>query len=260
MNLIRLVLALFLSSNLISSCGHRERPQNTVDSLIESNDEIKGPAKSVKKKNQDSNFSCPQCSIWITDQSYNGINVKLYTLESADNKVEWQASEVRPLASADNQVTSDPSANPLWSLKLVTLDRSMDWSTQKKLHQLLLQRIFNEWSKDKLTSLSTGPLESIDHEKRLAKACDKSNDWREYALHYPRHKIKKSSNQIFVESIRDVKELKDLFRIFELKIQLQGVEKVFATKDAKKLGLRKRKKYNICYDAGSYWFDIKNTP
>lgn len=154
---------------------------------------------------------------------------------------------------------------------------ALSFNKQLPINRAIFKAVFNDWNKKDFTSLDTSSFELLDPSRdwnlKIALASIKSEDYIDYKKNYPNHKSGKHINEIFVDisnSIMVYEKLESLFREHNLSIILTGVEKVFGDKvenikphDETLYNLLINQGVNIkkrvLYDAGSYYFNIKQT-
>lgn len=143
--------------------------------------------------------------------------------------------------------------------KRYTLDlRSGDlceksFSQLRPTHEAVLKRMFKDFKPELVGHVSTGGLISLDGSGawnlKIAEASLKSPDWLDYAKHYPKHASKKSSNDIFLELLHQVKPhapFQEMLDQFGLQFEVYHVEKVFTQKTKSGREIR---------DVGVMWWD-----
>jgi hypothetical protein len=144
-----------------------------------------------------------------------------------------------------------------------------NFATQKSSHTKILKVIFQKHSSKHLKSVSTPGFERVQPDLSwniaVAKAAAQNTDWLDYTKRYPRHRSKKSSNQIFLEVVNRIqvyRPLSDLFYPYDIQLHLKHVEKVFAQKLVKLPFARflqgVRFKNRLMYDAGMMDYSISD--
>lgn len=144
----------------------------------------------------------------------------------------------------------------IWSLRFRKLSGQKCTVSLPQLlsdYSLVLGKIFNEYEAKKLKAVTIEMMERFDPSqeiiKRQQQACLNNPAWHDYAKRYPNHASQKSSNRLFIESIKEIPEVNNLFAPHGLKLQIIAVEKVFTSKTS-------LSPVSLCFDAGQYDFSV----
>ena len=127
-----------------------------------------------------------------------------------------------------------------------------------KFHQKVLARVLEDYSPRTITGLMTGGLSTLQPDGSwnvvVAKAAELSKEYQDYRQKYPDHKSKKSVNTIFADLVRQTEAhlpFKQMLQTQGLHFELEGVEKVFNTKN--------EKGDTVIDDAGLFWWKPANS-
>ena len=145
------------------------------------------------------------------------------------------------------------------------------FKAQEPIHEAILQRILIDHDTACFRSLSWGSFENhhdYSWQIPIALASLESELYADYKANYPDSKIK-YLNDLFVQLANQTKAyqgLSDLFEKHGLKIQLSGVEKVFAQKvddlpfaeELRAVGVKGNPR--VIYDVGMSYFSIQHVP
>lgn len=132
-------------------------------------------------------------------------------------------------------------------------DCKLPFPEAAKNHEKVLKRILKDYSPADIKFMLTGGLSTLQPDGSwnliVAKEADKSAEYQDFRKNYPNHKSKRSSNDILVDIIRHTqahKPFKDMFKKFNLKFELESVEKVFSSTNEKGQA--------VINDAGMLWW------
>ena len=125
-------------------------------------------------------------------------------------------------------------------------------------HQRILKTLFLDHPADHIKGMHTGGLASLQPNgswnKVIAEAATKSEDYLDFRKNYPKHASKKSSNDILVDLLhqeRPYAPFTNLLADFGFQVEVEGVEKVFNSKDP-------TDGKTVIDDAGSIWWSRRN--
>jgi hypothetical protein len=142
------------------------------------------------------------------------------------------------------------------SIEIILKNRSecpWTFSQADRLHEKVILRVLNDYSPSTIKTISTNGLRSLQPDGSwnliVANAAEQSADYQDYRKNYPKHKSQKSSNGILVDLIHQTQVLapfKEMLAKMNLNFELESVEKVFQSKNAKG--------ETVIDDAGSLWW------
>lgn len=186
----------------------------------------------------------PQSEVLVKVQSTNfqgGSRVmSLYTLTESSCQIAWQS-----VLERNKQERS-----------LYLMDRSsckLSFSESQKLHEKVLRRVLKDYPASSIKGIRTGGLRSLQPDGSwnsiVAKAASGNSEYQDYRKNYPNHASKKSSNDIFIDLIKQTKVSAPFQKMLEdlnLGVELESVEKVFNGKD--------ENNKTVINDAGVLWW------
>lgn len=136
---------------------------------------------------------------------------------------------------------------------------TMNFDELKPTHKMILKSILATYPIDTISGIRTPGLKSLNYSGEwnieVAKASLSSKEWQDFRKYYPHHKSKKSSNEIFIDLVKQTdadKNFKVLFKEFGIELEMANVEKVFTGKLPPHFA-RER----VIYDTGVIEWNIK---